>query len=119
MTNPPEKPLEWSDVRRIMASLPGTVETTSYGTPSFKLGTKFLTRLKEDGVSLVVRVGMDEREMLMEADPETFYITEHYRPYPAMLVRLDRVEEATLRRLLQQHWRSVAPKKFLKLVVSA
>jgi hypothetical protein len=106
-------PLDWTDIRRIAGSLPGTVEGTSYGTPSFRVGRKFLTRLKEDGESLVVLIGLDEREMLMESDPATFYITDHYRDYPAMLVRLSRVDETILRRLLQASWRGLASKKLV------
>ena len=107
-------PLDWNTVRAIALSLPGTVETTSYGTPSFKVAGKFLTRLHDSGHSLVVKIGMDEREMLMAAEPETFYITDHYRAYPTMLVRLDRVHDGTLRRLLEQSWRAVAPKRLVK-----
>jgi hypothetical protein len=108
-------PLDWNRVRALALALPGTVESTSYGTPSFKVAGKFLTRLHQDGHSLVVKIGMDEREMLMAAEPEIFYITDHYRAYPAMLVRLDRVPEDTLARLLEQSWREIAPKRLVKL----
>lgn len=107
------KPLTWDDVRRIMRAFPGTQEATSYGTPSFKVAKKFLTRLKEDGVSVVMPVSMDEREVLTEADPKTFFVTDHYRSYPLMLVNLETVSEAQLVRLYEQAWRAVVPKKFL------
>jgi hypothetical protein len=97
--------------RAIALALPGVTEGTSYGTPGFHLGKKFLSRLHQDGKSLVVKVGFDEREMLMAADPESFYITEHYRGYPAMLVGLASVPVETLRRLLEQSWREIASKK--------
>ena len=32
-------------------------------------------------------VSFDEREMLMEAEPETFHITAHYKDYPSVLAR--------------------------------
>ena len=107
------KGLTWEDVRRIALALPGVEEGTSYGTPSFRVAKKFLTRLKEDGRSIVVKIGMDERELLMEADPKTYFITEHYRAWPAMLVNLASAREDQVRRLLEQSWRALAPKKFL------
>ena len=107
------KGLTWDDVRRIALTFPGTEEGTSYGTPAFRASKKFFTRLKEDGRSIVVRIGMDEREVLMEADPKTFFITEHYRNYPAMLVNLASVHEKQVQRLLEQSWRAMAPKKLL------
>jgi hypothetical protein len=97
--------------REIALALPGVTEQPSYGTPGFKLGTKFLARLHQDGKSLVVKIGFDEREMLMAADPESFYITDHYKGYPAMLVGLASVPVETLRRLLEQSWRQIASKK--------
>ena len=90
-------------------------EGTSYGTPAFKVRGKLLARLREDGESLVVRIGFLERELHMKADPETFYITDHYLNYPAMLVRLPRVRAVQLRELLEQAWRQVAPKRLLAL----
>jgi hypothetical protein len=107
------KGLTWDDVRRIAIAFPGVEEGTSYGTPAFRASKKFFTRLKEDGESIVVRIGMDEREILMEADPKTYFITEHYRAWPAMLVSLASAREEQVHRLLEQSWRAMAPKKLL------
>ena len=95
-------------------ALPGVVEATSYGTPSLKIGRKLLVRLKEDGETLVVKLGFDERDMLMEADPEAFFVTEHYRNYPSVLVSLAKVHAPTLRRLIEQAWREAAPKRLVQ-----
>ena len=70
-------------------------------------------RLHQDGVSLVIKVDFEEREILMEADPETFYITDHYLDYPWMLVRLSTVRIDQLRDLLRQSWRLAAPRKLV------
>lgn len=81
----------FEDVREIGLSLPGVVESTSYGTPSLKAGGKrgkMIARLKEDGETLVVRCSRDERQMLLEADPEAFTITDHYLDYDYILIRL-------------------------------
>ena len=108
------KALTFADVRRIAGALPGAEEGTSYGTPAFKVRGKLFARLREDGESLVVRVDFAQRGTLMAADPKAFYITDHYRDYPMMLVGLSAVRPGELRELLAQSWRSVAPKKLLE-----
>jgi hypothetical protein len=106
-------PLTFDEVRQLALALPEVEEGKSYGTPAFKVRGKFLSRLKEDGETLVVRIDMDERDILMTANPEAFYITDHYRGYPAMLVRMATVEPDELRELLEGAWRLVAPKRLV------
>jgi len=100
-------------VRRIATSFPGVEEGTSYGTPGFRVARKFLARMKEDGETLVVKCGFDERDFRMQADPETFFTTDHYRGYPTVLVRLTRASQTDLRELFEVAWRHSAPKKLL------
>jgi hypothetical protein len=100
-------------VREIALTLPGVEESTSYGTPAFKVKGKLFVRQHQNGVSLVIRIDVEEREILMEADPETFYITDHYLNYPWILVRLSNVRNDQLRDLLTQAWRSVAPRRLV------
>jgi hypothetical protein len=72
-----------------------------------------LARLREDGETLAVKCGEDERDFRMEADPATFFVTDHYRGYPIVLVQLNRVERADLRELLEVAWRRIAPKRLV------
>jgi hypothetical protein len=106
-------PVTFDEVRKLALALPEVEEGTSYGTPAFKVRKKFLSRLKEDGETLVIRIDFDERDILMAANPETFYITDHYRGYPAMLVRLATVDPDDLRELFEGAWRLVAPKRLV------
>ncbi len=107
--------MTWDEVRRIALALPLVEESTSYGTPSFKVKGKFLTRLRPEDDSLVlVDVPFDEREMLMEAAPEIFHITAHYKDYPAVLARLETVDPGSVRNFLERRWRNVAPKRVVK-----
>jgi hypothetical protein len=48
----------------------------------------------------MVRVGFDDRAELLAADPDVYYVTDHYIPYNAVLVRLSRVNVDVLRDLL-------------------
>ena len=104
------EPVTFETVREIAQTLPGAEESTSYGTPAFKVKGKLFARQHQDGESLVVRVDFEEREEMMSAAPEKFYITDHYLNYPWMLVRLSRVRPDELRDLLIGSWRRVAPK---------
>ena len=101
-------------VRRLVLALPEVEEGLSYGTPGFRVRGKFLARLWEDGETLVVRCGDDERDFRMKAEPETFFVAEHYRGYPTVLVRLARVREDDLQAVLEEAWRRQAPKRLLK-----
>jgi hypothetical protein len=99
----------------LVMSFPETEAGTSYGYPSYKSFGKFLTRLRTEDDSVVLGcVPLDEREMLCEADPETFHVTDHYRSYPYVLARLKRLDAKTLRGYLTRQWRHNAPKKWLK-----
>ena len=100
-------------VRRAVTGLPEVEESTSYGTPALKVRGKFLTRLKEDGETIVLRVDFDSRDAMMRVQPDVFYITDHYRDYPAVLVRLKAVNRAQLRELLADAWRLVAPRSLV------
>lgn len=75
-------------VREIAKALPGVEDGTSYGTPALKYKKKFLARLREDGETVAIRVSLDERDILMQSKPKTFFITDHYLGYPAVLFRL-------------------------------
>lgn len=103
------------EVREIALAFPQVEETVAWGKPAFKAFGKFLTRIRKEDDSLVLTgVGFDEREMLMEAAPETFHLTPHYRDYPAVLARLATVDPGTVKSFLERRWRACAPKKVLK-----
>jgi hypothetical protein len=103
----------YETVRRIALALPGVEEGTCYGTPACRVTGKLLMRLKEDGESLVVIVGFEARQELMKADPETFYVTDHYLNYPAVLVHLSKIDRDRMRGTLEGAWRRIAPKRLL------
>jgi hypothetical protein len=92
----------FDEVRAIALSLEGVEESTSYGTAAFKAKGKLLARLREDGQSLVVRTTFEEREEMVAAEAETFFITDHYLRYPWVLVRLHRANPDALRDLLSR-----------------
>lgn len=104
-----------TELKKIALSFPEANEKPSYGKPSYFIAKKFFTRLRKEDNSLVVVVdGMDQRDMMLELDPATYHITDHYKDYPAVLVRMERITPDELRTMLERRWRKIAPKKLLK-----
>jgi hypothetical protein len=94
------------ETRRLLLDLPNVVGGRSYGMPSFLLNGRFLARFRDDDTVLVLQLAtIGEREVLMELDPRAFFFTEHYRNYPAVLIRLAEVVPALLTDVVKEAWR--------------
>jgi hypothetical protein len=106
---------EFKVVRALALALPGVEAATKYdGSPVLKRGGSFMAGLAlhpsaEPG-TLVVRADPEHRESLLEEAPETYYLTDHYRLHPVVLVRLSRIDRDALRDLLSVSWRLTGPK---------
>ena len=92
--------LSLTAIRRAVSTLPEIDEGTSYGTPAWRHRGRLLARLHQDGESIVLKVGNETRDHLLQADPRTFFVTGHYLGYPMVLARLDRLSASDLRKLL-------------------
>ena len=94
------------------ARLPGIDESTSYGTPSLRVGGKLLMRVKDDD-TIVLLCPMEEKEMLMAAEPAIYYETEHYKGWPGVLVRMSKIGDDELEHRVERSWRYRAPKRLV------
>jgi hypothetical protein len=97
-------------VTKLGLALPGVELTTRYdGAPVLKVGGCFIACLAMDRSAepgtLVVRMDIDDRELLLEDAPATYYVTDYHRPYPVVLVRLSRIGTDALRDLLSMSYR--------------
>jgi hypothetical protein len=102
-------------VKTVALELPDVEATTKYGgSPVLKLGGCFLAGLathhSAEPDTLVVRATFDDRNLFIEDAPETYYVTDYYRGYPVVLVRLSRVDQPVLRDLLSASWTLTAAK---------
>jgi hypothetical protein len=104
-------PVTFPTVRQIALSLDNVEEVSSYGTPGFKVRGALFARFHQDGESLVVRMDIDKRDDIIAADPDTYFITDHYLNYPWILVRVARIQPDALRDLLRSAHRSAAAEK--------
>ncbi|AMW06436.1 hypothetical protein GEMMAAP_00530 [Gemmatimonas phototrophica] len=107
-------PLTFADVCALAATLPSVEVGTSYGTPALKVRDKAFARLWEDGTTLVLKVPFAVRDHLLASAPATYFVTDHYLGYPAVLVRLGAANTEELTPLLEEAWRQVAPKRLLQ-----
>jgi hypothetical protein len=101
----------YDTVRQLALTLPKVAEGTSYGTPALKVSGKLFVRLHQDLDKIVLRTPFDRREELMAGDPETYFITDHYRDYPWVLVSLAKVHADALPDLLRIAHRTASPAK--------
>jgi hypothetical protein len=97
--------------RKIALSLPEVEEGSMYGAPALKLHGRLVACLaihkSAERDSLVVRTGFDERAALLSEEPATYYITDHYRNHPVVLVRMAKIRPDQLEDLLRSAWRFV------------
>ena len=98
------KTLTFDAVRTIGLRLPGVDAGTAYGSDALKANGKMIacvaTNKSAEPGSLVVCLGFAQRDELIAAEPETYYLKDHYLNYPVVLVRLARIHEDALRDLL-------------------
>ena len=91
-------------VESIGRTLPDVTVTTAYGAPALKVnGNMFVciaTNKAAEPNTLVVMMDFPDRDALIEEDPATYYLKNHYLNYPCVLVRLSRVGADALRDLL-------------------
>jgi hypothetical protein len=116
----------WEDVRRIALALPETSEGSSRGTASWsvrdkgfvwerplgKSDIKALGAAAPDGPILGARVAdVGVKAALIADDPAVYFTTPHFDGYPAILVRLDRIDVDELDELVTEAWLLRAPKR--------
>jgi hypothetical protein len=102
-------------VRKVGLGLPDVEATTRYdGSPVLKVGGAFMAGLathdSAEPDTLVVRIGLEDRELLLEDAPQTYYVTDYYRHLPVVLVRLSAIDLDALRDVLATSWRLTLPK---------
>ena len=96
-------------------SLPDVETSTTWGASALKVRGKLIAceaiHKSAEPDSIVVKIGMDQRAELIAAEPDVYYITDHYVNYPSVLVRLSRINGDALRDLLGMAWRFADTKK--------
>ena len=82
----------FDQVTRMALALPGVEARSSYGAPGLYVGGKFMARLREPGVMVLKPIEDDEQRFLTGTQPDVFFVTDHYRGYPTILIRLSEID---------------------------
>jgi len=106
--------LSVAKLRSLALELPEVEEKPSHGVPTFRVAGKLFAALREELDSVAIKLDFDARDSLIEGDPEVFYTNDHYRNYPMVLVRLNKIPIALLRELLRDAWSRAAPRRLTK-----
>ena len=105
--------MTFRQVEAIGRKLPDVEVVTSWGASALKVRGKMFICMainkSAEPNSLVVRMDTAQRDALIEEDPGTYYVTDHYVPYPCVLVRLATVTPDALRDLVQTAYRFIEP----------
>jgi hypothetical protein len=124
----------WDDVRRIALALPETSERSWGGIPGWRVKDKgfvwerplrradfeALGDSAPDGPILGARVAdVGVKDALLASDPNIYFTTPHFDGFPAILVRLDRIDLAELNELIVEAWLCRAPKRLAKSYLDA
>jgi hypothetical protein len=101
-------------VESIGRTLPDVEVTTTWGKPTLKVRGKMFVCIAShksaEPDTLVVMMDFPDRDALIEEDPDTYYLKEHYVGYPCVLVRLARVHPEALRDLVVGAHRYISAK---------
>lgn len=108
--------IDWEQLRALALGLglPRVEETTSWGQPTIKAHGKVWLFWSPGENCPVLKTLPGDREMLIEGDPETFYVTPHYQPHDLVLIRKNAFDLEWTKAYLQKTWEWMAPKRFLK-----
>src|SRR5262245_61800961 len=113
---PAARPMEgFEAVRKIGVTLPGVELGTAYGAPALKVGGRMFacmtTHSSSEPNSLAIMMSFADRDELVASDPDVYYLTDHYVPYPCVVVRLSRVHKDALKDLLTMGLRFESERK--------
>lgn len=101
------------DVRAVALGLPETTEKLAWGQPTFRVAGKMFASLGDDDTTIGVKCPKEERDELIAAEPEKFFIKRgHDDNYNFVRVRLSALDDtAELRDVLLDSWRQAAPRR--------
>lgn len=107
----PPQAIDFETVRSIGLALPDVKDASTARGTALKLKGKLLackaTNKSAEPNSLMVRISTVRRQELIAQNADTYYLTDHYNPYPAILVRLSRIKRTALKELLTESWEFV------------
>jgi hypothetical protein len=104
-------------IREIALTFPGVEEGEIFGSSVFRVKKGMLACAAghEKGDIYALKVGTMEAEFLIEAEPELYYLTDHYRSWGGVLIRMSEISPKTFQHVFEKAWRRLAAKRDIKL----
>ena len=111
---------DWETIREVASRFP-EVEESLEGRRAWRVrGKLFAWEARErDGGGLAVRVDRDEKQLLLDANPDAYFSSPHYDGYPGVQIRLERIERGELFERLEDAWLIQAPKRLAAAYISS
>jgi hypothetical protein len=82
----------WEDVRRICLALPEVEERKQ----TFRTNGRIFVNMSHEEGAISARAPDDERDLLIRARPDVYFVTPHYDGWESVLVLLDAVDDEEL-----------------------
>jgi hypothetical protein len=102
-------------IRKIGLELPGVTDSSTRGNVALKANGTLMVWMPDkkslDPGTVAFRAEDEDRDELIAADPETYYVTDHYLGYNTVLVRGTRVNADALRDLVGMAHKFAARRK--------
>lgn len=95
---------DWEDACAFALTLPEVEIGSWWNTPCPKINGKGLMSPGREPGSFALMVAEDEKPLLLETDPETFWQTDHYRNFPMLLVRYGTPARERIELYIQRAW---------------
>ena len=95
---------DWDQVAAFALTLPGAELSTSYGAPAVKVGGRLVCSRSREADSFHVIALPEEKAVLLETDPATFWQTPHYENWPGLLVRFGSADAERVKRVIARAW---------------
>jgi hypothetical protein len=110
-----ERQVVWNRLKTMALGLglPGVEATVSWGQPTLKAHGKLWVWWSPHEDAPVFKVPFEERDVLIEVEPDTFFFTPHYKGHPLILVRPEKLDLDWAKTNLVRVWRAQAPKRVL------
>ena len=110
---------DWDMVRELALAFP-EVEGTTSGRVAYSVrGKGFAWEARErDGGGLAVRVDRDEKELILESNPDVYFTSPHYPGFPAVQIRVEAIERDELHERIEDAWLIQAPKQLAAAYVA-
>jgi hypothetical protein len=99
-------------VRELVRDFP-EVEESRQGRAAWRVRGKLFAWVarERDGGGLAVRVDREEKQLILDANPEVYFTSPHYTGYPGIQIRLELIERDELFERLEDAWLIQAPKR--------